>query len=71
MSLGRCPLWVINGNVRRKKRCPLYPQERTCAVLADVRFVPKADITGDMADTPLVGRGVRTNVQIRPRMADC
>jgi len=27
---GKCPLWVKSGHVRRKRRCPLYPQ--TCAV---------------------------------------
>ena len=27
---GQCPLWVKSR--RRKKRCPLYPQKRTCAV---------------------------------------
>src|SRR4029450_9925857 len=28
----RCALWVRSRHVRRKKSCPLYSQERTCAV---------------------------------------
>jgi len=25
-AASRCPLWVISRHVRRKKRCPPYPE---------------------------------------------
>ena len=31
-AYARCPLWVKSRHLQRKKRCPLYPQKRTCAV---------------------------------------
>jgi len=31
-ELTECPLWVKSRHMHCKKACPLYPQERTCAV---------------------------------------
>ena len=43
-----CPLWVKSRHVQRHKRMSaLPPKADMCSALADVRFVPIADIHGD------------------------
>ena len=40
-----CPLWIKSRHMQRTSRCPLCaPIADMCSALADVRFVPKADI---------------------------
>src|SRR5262245_23538727 len=34
-----CPLWVKSRHLQRKRRFPLYPQERTCAVQLGMSFL--------------------------------
>jgi len=32
VRLSLCPLWVKSRHMQRTRACPIYPQERTCAV---------------------------------------
>ena len=51
-----CPLWVKSRHLRRKKRCPLYPQQRPqkrISAQAHVRFTPKSGHVQRSTSCPL------------------